>query len=481
MNKPIRRVAVVVLVLFGLLLANCTYLVVGRQNSLNANQMNRRARDAEFGQDRGSILVGNTPVAHSKKSDDRFGYQRVYSDPKLYAPVTGFFSYDHGSTALEKSYNQQLAGTDDSLLVRRLGRKISNQPPKGASIQTTIDADTQKAASKALGDRKGAAVALNPKNGDVLAMTSSPSFDPSKIADHDLDKATKAYKSNVKNDDNPMSNRSAREVYPPGSTFKLVTAAAALENGAKPDDKVPSPRRLRLPHTTSYLHNDNKSSCGGDKIPLSRALTISCNTAFAKLGLKVGSDDLNKQAEKFGFGSQPLDDVGASKSRFPSDLNHAQLAQSSIGQYEVAASPLQMAMVTSGIANKGTVMKPRLVRSVRAPDLAKITKNKPKKAGQAMSSDNADELSDMMVDVVKHGTGRPAKIPGMKVGGKTGTAQSDPKRKPYAWFTALAPAKDPKIAVAVMIDDADIPRNDIAGGRLAAPVARSIIKAAVHR
>lgn len=481
MNKPIRRVTVVVLVLFGLLLANGTFLVVGRQDSLNANPMNRRVRDAEFGQDRGSILAGNKPIAYSKKSDDRFGYQRVYPHPETYAPVTGFFSYDHGSTQLERSYNKQLAGTDDSMFVRRWVNKVTNKPPKGASVQTTIDPDAQQAAAKALGGQKGAAVALDPKTGDVLAMVSSPSFDPNKIADHDLGKARKAYKADLKDPRNPMANRAASEIYPPGSTFKLVTAAAALNDGVEPDDKVPSPQRLLLPHTSTYLHNENNSSCGGDKITFTHALEVSCNTAFAKLGLKVGADDLRKQAEKFGFNSNQPADVRGAESRFPDDLNQAQLAQSSIGQYEVAASPLQMAMVTAAIGNNGTVMKPHLVRSVRAPNLKTLSKTKPEEVSQAMSSKNADKLTEMMTAVVKNGTGRAAQIPGMEVGGKTGTAESDPNRKPYAWFTALAPAKDPQIAVAVMVADADIPRNDIAGGRLAAPIARSMIQAVVHR
>lgn len=481
MNRPIRRVSVVVLVLFGLLLANGTYLVLGRQDTLNADQTNRRTRDAEFGQHRGSILVGNKPVAYSKKTDDHFGYQRVYSDPKMYAPVTGYFSYDHGSSELERSHNAELAGTDDSLFTRRLMDTITGKPRKGASIQTTIDADVQKAAVNGLGHHKGAAVALDPKTGKVLALASSPSYDPNRIASHDLDKAKKAYKQKLKAKNKPLSNRAAREVYPPGSTFKMVTAAAALKKGVKPDDKVASPQRLLLPHTTTYLHNENHQSCGGDNITFTRALEVSCNTAFAKLGMKVGKKDMRKQAEKFGFDDSQLPDLHGTKSRWPSDLNEAQLAQSSIGQYEVAASPLQMAMVTAGIGNGGTVMKPHLVQSVRAPDLSTISKTKPSKVDQAMSSDDADKLTDMMVDVVKKGTGRSAQISGMKVAGKTGTAQSDPNRKPYAWFTALAPAKDPQIAVAVMVDDADIPRSDIAGGRVAAPIARSMIKAGVHQ
>ncbi|HEY9293270.1 MAG TPA: penicillin-binding protein 2 [Microlunatus sp.] len=481
MNRPIRRVTVLIMVLFGLLFANGTYLMVFQQSSLNANPLNRRARDEDFAQNRGSILAGDTPIAYSRPSDDRFKYQRVYSNGKLYAPVTGYFSYDHANTALENSYNTQLAGTDDSLFVRRMIDMVTNQAPQGASVQTTIDPDVQKAGAQALGDQKGAAVAIDPKTGAVLAMITSPSFDPNKIADHDITSANKAYSKYIKDDSGPMRNRAAKEIYPPGSTFKLVTAAAAMAQGATPDTKVDSPNRLLLPGTTSYIYNENKSSCGGSKITLTQALEVSCNTAFAQLGMDVGADALREQAEKFGFDSRHLDDVSGVASVFPDELNEAQLAQSAIGQYDVAATPLQMAMVSAAIANDGVAMEPYLVSSVRSPDLQVLSRTKPKEMSEAMTPENAKGLKQMMVDVVENGTGTSAQIPGIGVGGKTGTAQSDPNRKPYAWFTALAPSDDPQIAVAVMVEDADIPREDIAGGQVAAPIAKAMIEAAVKK
>jgi peptidoglycan glycosyltransferase len=481
-NKPIRRVTVVLMVLFAALFANGTYLMVFKQSSLNANTLNRRVRDEDFAQNRGSILAGDIPIAYSKPVDDRFKYQRKYSNGELYAPITGFFSYDHATTGLENSYNSELAGTDDSLFVRRMIDMVTNQSPQGASVQTTIDPDVQKAAADALGNQKGAAVALDPKTGAVLAMVTSPSYDPNKIASHDVKKSDKAYTKAIKDKTNPMSNRAAREIYPPGSTFKLVTAAAALGKGMTPDSKVSSPNRLLLPGTTTYLHNEDGMSCGGDKITLTHALEVSCNTAFANVGLSVGADDLREQAQKFGFGSRHLDDIGGVASVFPDELNESQLALSSIGQYDVAASPLQMAMVAAAVANDGKAMEPYLVSSVRSPDLQVLSKTKPKEISQAMTPEHAKQLRQMMVDVVQNGTGTPAQIPGISVGGKTGTAQSDPNRKPYAWFTAIAPADgDSQIAVAVMVEDADIPRQDIAGGRLAAPVAKAMIRAAVKK
>jgi penicillin-binding protein A len=476
MNRPIRRVALVVLVMFGLLLANVTYMMIFRQSSLAAEPHNRRVRDAEFAQDRGSILAaGKTEIATTKASKDRFKYQRTYPQDQLYAAATGYFSYDRGRTGLENSYNSQLAGTDDALFVRRLIDMATNRSPQGASVQTTIVPEAQRAAAQGLGSQKGAVVALDPKTGAVLAMVTSPSFDPNEIASHDLDQAAKAYEQLAKDPTKPLSNRAAREIYPPGSTFKLVTAAAALADGKTADSTVKSPVLLKLPGTKTYLRNS--APCGGTEITMTQALKVSCNTAFANLGLDVGEDKLRAQAEKFGFDQRHLDDLAGVASKFPDQLDDAQLALSSIGQYDVAASPLQMAMVTAAIANDGVLMDPYVVSMVQSPDLKPISTHKPQKLSDAMLPSNAKELQQMMVTVVEEGTGRNGQIPGVAVGGKTGTAQSDPTRKPFAWFTSFAPADDPTVAVAVIVEDASIPREDIAGGRVAAPIARDVMEA----
>jgi peptidoglycan glycosyltransferase len=477
-NTPIRRVAFVAMIMFALLLANGTYLTIFRQGSLNADPANRRVRDAEFAQDRGSILAGSTEIARTVASKDRFRYQRVYPEGETYAAITGFYSYDHGRTGLESTYNTELAGTDDSLFVRRMVDLVTNRTPQGATVQTTIDPDVQEAATSALGDRKGAVVALDPTTGAVLAVVTSPSYDPGTIASHDITDARSAYGKLLADADGPLSNRAVREIYPPGSTFKLVTAAAALEDGRRADDKVKSPDKLRLPGTTTDLPND--SSCGGTEITITQALAVSCNTAFANLGLSLGQDKLRAEATKFGFDQRHLDDLSGAASQFPEDLNASQLALSSIGQFDVAASPLQMAMVTAGIANDGVVMDPYIVSSVKAPDLKPIQTYRPTELSRALSDDNAKVLQDMMVNVVQNGTGRNGAIAGVRVGGKTGTAQSDPRRKPFAWFTSFATAGDRQVAVAVVVEDADIPRQDIAGGRVAAPIARAVMQAAVQ-
>ena len=478
MNKPIRRVAFVAMIMFALLLANGTYMMIFRQSALAAEPQNRRVRDAEFAQNRGSILAaGKTEIAKTEPIDDAFKYQRVYTDGPLYAPITGFYSYDHGRTALENSYNSQLAGTDDSLFVRRLVDLATNRSPRGASVQTTIVPKIQEAAAEALGDQKGAVVALDPSTGAVLAMVTSPSYDPNEIASHDIDKANRAYNRLAKRPDRPLSNRAAREIYPPGSTFKLVTAAAALADGKSPDSMVESPVRLKLPGTNVYL--PNSAPCGGREITMTQALKVSCNTAFANLGLEMGESKLREQARKFGFDRRHLDDIGGAASEFPDRMDDAQLALASIGQFDVAASPLQMAMVSAAIANDGVLMDPYLVSMVQAPDLRPLQTHKPEVLSTAMTPEHAAELQQMMEVVVSEGTGRNAQIPGVEVGGKTGTAQSDPKRKPFAWFTSFAPVEDAKVAVAVIIEDADVPRTDIGGGRLAAPVAKAVMEAAL--
>jgi penicillin-binding protein A len=478
MNKPIRRVAFIALLMFGLLLANGTYMMIFRQDSLAAQPQNRRVRDAEFAQNRGAILAaGKTEIAKTVPSKDRFKYQRVYPDGELYATITGFYSYDRASSGLERTYNAQLAGTDDALFVRRLVDMATNKTPEGASVQTTIVPKIQKAAADALGNQKGAVVALDPKTGAVLALVTSPTFDPNDIASHDIEAAGKAYDRLASNSQHPLSNRAAREIYPPGSTFKLVTAAAALADGKTPNSMVESPDRLRLPGTRVFL--PNSTNCGGTKITITQALKVSCNTAFANLGLDVGEQKLREQAQLFGFDRRHLADLGGVASQFPDKMNEAQLALSSIGQYDVAASPLQMAMVSAAIANDGVLMDPFVVSTVRSQDLKPIETHKPAELSTAMTPENAKDLQQMMGIVVSEGTGNNAQIPGVGVGGKTGTAQSDPKRKPFAWFTSFAPLDDPKIAVAVIVEDADIPRNDIAGGRLAAPIAKAVMEAAL--
>lgn len=463
------------------LMANSTYLQAFRAGDLNGRNDNRRVRDSQFSVNRGPILVGSVPIAQSKPSNDRFVFQRTYPQniAEAYAPVTGYYSYLFGRAGIELSQNSELNGSDPSMAFRRVVDVITDRRQQGASVTLTLNAAAQIAAYNGLAGKTGAVVALEPKTGKVLAMVSRPSYDPNQLAGHDLNKVAANWKKLTEDKSRPMSNRAIKELYPPGSTFKLVTAAAALSSGKyNPQTQVRSPAELDLPQTTVKLPNENGKNCGGsDNATLTVALRNSCNTAFGSIGLDLGPDALRDQAEKFGFGERQLPELGAAASQFPTDPNAPQTAQSAIGQFDVRATPLQMAMVSAGIANGGNVMKPYLVQNIKTVDLKTVSETKPESLHQAVSPEVANQLTQMMIDVVQNGTGKPGQIKDVQVAGKTGTAQTTPDKPPFAWFTAFAPANDPKIAVAVMIEDANVPRNDIAGGALAAPIAKAVMEA----
>jgi penicillin-binding protein A len=486
-NKPIRTMSIFCMLLFGALLLNATYLQYVDAGSLNSRADNKRVRDAEFSRKRGAIVAGGTSIAESQRVRDRYVYQRVYKQPLRYAQLTGYYSYVYGRSGVESSQNEILSGSDPRLFVNRVVDMLGNTQPKGGSVSLTVDPKAQDAAYdglQALGRNvQGAVVALQPSTGKVLAMVSNPTYDPNRLAGHRFSEVQAAWKDLNANPDRPLLNRGIQEVYPPGSTFKLVTAAAALSSGQyTPETKVKGGSRLDLPQTSTDLVNENGSTCGGDPITLTQALEVSCNVSFGSIGLRLGDDALWAQAEKFGFGQIYLNDLdGQVRSRFPSNPDAPQTALSAIGQYDVAATPLQMAMVGAGIANGGTVMRPYVVDEVRAPDLSVLDKTSPEAyRSNAVSSSVARDLTQMMIEVVDQGTGGTAKIPGIKVAGKTGTAQSSPERPPYAWFVSFAPADDPKVAVAVLVEDAGVERDAISGSGLAAPIAKRVMEAVIN-
>ena len=470
MNRPIRGVAVAAMIMFAALLVNVSYLYVGQQGYLSERPENRRVTDARFAQDRGPIMVGNTPVAASKPVDDRYKFQRSYSNGKLYAPVTGFYSYLYRTSDLESSRSAELSGQDDSQFLQRLINMAAGSTVPGGTVETTLDAKAQKAAWDALDGRKGAVVAIDVKTGAVKALVSYPSYDPNDLATHDLDASTAAWKRLNADPDKPMANRATAEIYPPGSTFKLVTAAAALAEGMSPESKLDA-SSFRLPGSTRVI----SGNCGGSEVSLTQALMVSCNPGFARLGAELGDAKLRAQAESFGFGSKFLTDLRTAASTFPDELDGAQTAMSAIGEFEVAASPLQMAMVAAAIANDGVVMEPYLVNRVLDRELKVTTQTSPQKHSVALSAENAKALQEMTVAVVERGTGGRAQVPGVTVGGKTGTAHSDNERRPYAWFTGWA--DDPNVAVCAFVEDAEIPATDIAGGAVAAPIVKAVIEA----
>ena len=473
MNRQIRAVSLLAGLMFLALMVNLTGSAMFRQASLNNDPHNVRVRDAEFSQNRGNILVGSRPIATTTSSNGKFAYQRVYLSGPKYAPITGYYSYYYGRSMLEQTQNAQLTGTSDAQWLSRITGTLSGHKPEGGSITTTINAKAQDAAWNGLKGKKGAVVALDYTTGAVLAMASSPSYDPNELASHHLNDTTRAWKNLVADPSSPLTNRATREIYPPGSTFKLVTAAAALQNGYHPNSMVDSPENWILPGTRTPLTNE--TNCGGSRITLAHALDISCNTAFGKVGVSLGQDKIRDQAERFGFGKVVNSDVSSVASRFPQNLTDAQLAQSSIGQFDVAASPLQMAMVTAGIANGGKLMTPYLTAQVRASNLQVVSEHHPKQMSQPMTKESAEQLKAMMVSVVNNGTGKRARINGTTVGGKTGTAQTVQGKAPYAWFVGWS--DNPHVAVAVFIQSLDTAINEISGGRLAAPIARDVIEA----
>lgn len=488
MNKPIRTISIFCLVLFMALLANVTYLQFFQAKALDENPLNRRVIEAAYGRERGAILVGRDPVALSKPSNDNFAYQRYYPKPQMYAPVTGFFSY-YSQTGVEKSQNSVLSGDDPQFFVSRLTDMLSNAEPKGGSIQLTINPKAQQAAYdglKALGpDVQGAVVALEPATGKVLAMVSLPSYDPNALASHDFGAVTKADNALLKDGGQPLVNRAISMRLPPGSTFKILTAAAAIESGKyTASSMVPGGATYKLPDSTKVIDNQGRN-CGTGKIPFALALENSCNTSFLALADQVGASEMHKVAEGFGFNEQGFTDLpAAATSAYPGGMNRPDTALSGIGQSSVAATPLQMAMVTAGIANNGVVMRPYLINSIINPNLG-VTPG----TGQAempnqpaVSSSTASEVTKLMVSTVDVGTATPAQIPGVKVAGKTGTAESGlaSHPAPYAWFVSFAPDVNAKVAVAVMIQNINKPTDEIHGGTLGGPIAKAVMEAVLN-
>lgn len=486
MNKPIRVVSVFCLVLFMALLVNSTYLMYVRADTLSDDPRNRRVTTAAFSRERGAILVGKEAIARSVPSDDQYKFQRTYSQPFKYAPITGYFSW-FSQTGVERSQNDVLAGDDSRLFVTRLVDMLSNTDPKGGNVLLTIDAAAQDAAWAGLealpGDAQGAVVALQPTTGRVLAMASTPTFDPNNFASHDFGSVQELDERLNNDPSEPLINRAIGTTLPPGSTFKLVTAAAAIESGDyDAESLVPGGFRFQLPQSTTTVPNYDGGNCGGRRITMTQALQVSCNVTFLSLANELGTEAMADQAEAFGFNSTALEDLGGqAESLYPRDMDPPQTALSGIGQSSVTATPLQMAMVAAAIANGGDVMRPYVVEEVRAPNLSVLDRTDPQSISKAISSSTADELTEMMVATVAAGTASPAQIPGMDVAGKTGTAQSTGDRPPYAWFVSFAPADDPQVAVAVLVQSSDTSPDEIGGGRLGGPIAKAVMEAVIDQ
>ncbi|WP_336921507.1 peptidoglycan D,D-transpeptidase FtsI family protein [Aquipuribacter sp. SD81] len=480
MNGPLRRLAVVVALLLGSLLLSTSWVQFVDAAGVSAGQGNVREVYREFGRERGPIVVAGQPVAESVEVDGAYRYLRQYPQGPLYAHTTGYYSIVYGTSAMERAYNDVLAGTADSLFYSRIGQVLTGQDPSGGSVQLTLDPEVQQVAAEALGEQRGAVVALEPATGRVLAMVSSPSYDPDRLSSHDLGDVRQAWQELNEAESRPLENRAiAGRLYPPGSVFKIVTASAALESGQyTPETQLPGPAELDLPQTTTTLPNYGRVPCGPDDLTtLADALRTSCNPAFGQIGIDLGAGAIRDQAAAFGILEQLEIPLTATPAVVPGDLNAPQSAQAAIGQFDVRVSPLHVAMVSAGIANDGVVMRPQLVRTVRGPDLQVVDEPQPEAIGAAVSPETAQQLTDMMVQVVEAGTGTSAQIAGVVVAGKTGTAQTGNDTDPHAWFTSFAPADDPQVAVAVVVENGGDLGSETSGGRVAAPIARAVMEA----
>lgn len=481
MNKPLRHIWLVVSVLFILLFTSTTYFQVVAQERLNADGRNVRTIYNEWGRHRGSIVVDGEAIASSTRTDDTYGYQRSYDPGEMYASITGYYSVVYGFSGLERSMNDTLSGDADALFYQRISDILSGRQGQGARVDLTIDSAAQEAAWDALDGRRGAVVALDPETGAILALVSSPSFDPNDLASHDTSSVSEAWASLNDDAERPLTNRAiAGDLYPPGSAFKLVVASAALESGDyTPDTVIPGPGTFTLPNSSSVMNNfsgGSTTACGeDDESTLADALRQSCNTSFAQLGIALGEDALESTAEEFGFGQSMSIPLSVTPSTIGQDLDDAQLATTSIGQYETRVTPLQMAMVAGAMANDGVVMQPQLVQSVRTSDLSVVSELTPTELGQPLSASNAALMRQMMVGVVEDGTGTAAQIDGVEVGGKTGTAEWGEGRTAHSWFVGYAQTDAKKVAVAVVIEEGGY------GSTAAAPVAQDVMEAVVSQ
>jgi len=478
-------VSALIVVMFVALFAASSIIQVFQADALGSDSRNARARADEYKIQRGQILTsdGHAIVVSKKESKDEYQFQRDYLDGPLYAAVTGYYPVNGEPTGIEGALDAKLAGIGSNQVFDRLQSIVTGQDPKGDSVELTIDPKVQKAAYDALGSQRGAVVALDPSTGAVLAMVSKPSFDPNRIAVHDSS-ALKAYDELLKANPSPLVNRAiAGNLNPPGSTFKLVVASAALESGKYTESsQFPSPTSLTLPGTSLVIQNSDGEVCGtGPKATLKLALSLSCNIPFAELGDQLGEKAIADQAAKYGFGKALSIPLKVTPSVYPRGLDKAQLAQTAFGQYEDRVTPMQMAMISAAIGNDGVLMKPNLVKRVLSPTLDTVEQMTPQQLSQPVSSATANAVTDMMVSSVAEGAATNGRIDGVDVAGKTGTAQNGANDPYTLWFTGFAPAKAPKVAVAVVIENGGGLGQSGYGNLVAAPIAKKVMEAVLNK
>ncbi|NUS43345.1 MAG: penicillin-binding protein 2 [Mycobacteriaceae bacterium] len=488
MNTPLRRVSVAVMVLIVALLLNATYLQVVEADRYRLDPRNTRVLMDEYSRQRGQISAGGLVLAQSVGTDDRYKYLRVYpTDPSGYAPVTGFYSMQYGTSGLERAEDQVLNGSDSRLFGRRFFDLFSGRDPRGGNIVTSINPAMQQVAYREMTRKgySGAVVAIEPKTGRILTLVTTPSYNPNQLSSHDGAQGAQAWDALNSDSAHPMLDRAISQTYPPGSTFKVVVTAAALAKGiTAPDAQVTADSSITLPNTSTQLDNYGRQRCGpGPTVSLREAFARSCNTSFAELGIRTGSSALKDQASAFGIGSHediPLPVADSTVGSIPDD---AALGQSSIGQRDVALTPLDNAVIAATIANGGVRMEPHLVDELQGPDLSVLSRTKAVSQGQAVSPQVAATLTELMM-ASESGDPGGNSIPGVQIASKTGTAEhSDSQHNsaaPHTWYIAFAPAQDPKIAIAVVVEDGGGQGQSAVGSTVAAPVARAVMTAGLR-
>ncbi|MCB5182015.1 penicillin-binding transpeptidase domain-containing protein [Streptomyces antimicrobicus] len=483
MIRCIRWCAAFCALLFAALLANVGRVQVWEAAALDAHPANKRTAIDRYARPRGDILVDGVAVTGSRDSGQLLRYERTYRDGPLYAPVTGFSSQTYGTSFVERAEDAVLSGTDPGLSAFPLWYELSRGRPAGGHAVTTVRAAVQRAAFEGLAGKRGAVAAVEPSSGRILALVSSPSYDPGVLSG--TGSAVREAWARLNADPaRPMLNRALRETYPPGSTFKIVTAAAALDSGVVTDVDAPTrtPDPYPLPGTRTLLPN---AATGCEDASMAEAVQWSCNTVMARIGVQVGLRRMVEAARRFGFNDDGLRVPSwVSRSNFDTDMSPDQLALSAIGQFNTTATPLQMALVAAAVANGGEIARPWLVERTTQDDGSPVRSGQRRSLGRAMTPATALRLQQLMVKVVEEGTGRNAAVPGAVVGGKTGTAQHGVGNAgtPYAWFIGWAKAEDaavPAVALAVVVEDAAARRGDISGNSAAAPIARTVLQAAL--
>ena len=491
MNTAIRRVAIAAMVMVVALLAQLTWVQVFRADELRADPRNSRMLLDEYSRQRGQITAGGRVVALSQPTDGRYKYARAYpNDPFAFGPTVGYYSLQYATSGVEQSQDSFLNGSDDRLLSQRISGLISGRTPQGGSVELTLDPDAQRTAYDALqrgagqGPFVGSVAAVRPSTGEVLALASSPSFDPNGLSSQDPDVRRATMQGIENDDDNPLLNHATQQALPPGSTMKVITTAAALTDGMGPDTSVSGADRITLPNTATQLENYDGESCGGGSTTLQHAFELSCNVPFVELSQKVGQGDFAKTAAAFGVDGKAPSDLGipAAPSGVGEMGDDAGLAMSAIGQNNVRMTTLQNAMVAGTVSNGGVRMKPQLVKSLLGPDLSTIKGFTPADAGRAVSDEVAGQLTDLMTAAENHaaGNGSGGGIPGVQIASKTGTAEHGEDSRssvPYTWYIAFVPGKD--VAVAVCLESGPGITQGTVGATYAAPIGREVLGSVV--